>query len=221
VDQVYNARKRAGVARRLRYVGRSLDPFIRARHAEQWSDAEIAAEWDRLHADELGPASREWVTERRREMGLASNAFSQRHRQRVAAKTREQLERAGLSSLAQLRNRVLRDRVAAEGWPADISWRAAQILSLIWDRGPMTKVEICKALGMPLHNGVSSKQLKGNGPGGSHVATLMQRGLLVSFRKVVRTGRRGGNVDLYTLPFSIQRRKVVRDEQRERTGTAA
>jgi hypothetical protein len=139
-------------------------------------------------------------------MGIGHNAYSEHRRRLVGAKTREQLAAAGLPTLAALHRRVVQDRIAAMGWPTNLRWRQAQILSLIWDRGPLTKRQICLGIGMPVHE-MSHKMLKDN-DAGNYLASLMRMGLLVSLRRAIRIGGKGHNVDLYTLPLTIERRKA-------------
>lgn len=78
----------------------------------------------------------------------------------------------------------------------------------LWERGPMTRLELAEAIGMAWKG--SRKSLAGNGPGGSYLPTLMRRGLVVSLGRIVQTGpkgkRKGRNVHLYSLPLTIQRR---------------
>lgn len=214
ISGVYQAQRKLGLTRSKPDLGPEFHEFIRARHALSWSDREIVDEWNRLHPDAdnggWGPIHREVVGVHRRAMGLPHNAWSDRQRDRVRAKTREQCAAAGVDSLGALRGKVLKDRVEAMGWPRDLQYREGQILSLIWDRGPLTKKDICEALGMPFRG--ARNTLGGNAPGGTYLATLIRRGLLVSLRRAVRTGRKGGNVDLYSLPLTIERRKVDRNE---------
>lgn len=210
ISGVYQAQRKLGLTRSRRDLGPEFDGFIRAKHALGWSDREIADEWNSLHHDAdnggWGPIRRLVAGVHRRAMGLPHNAWSDRQRDRVRAKTLEQCAAAGVDSLGALRGKVLKDRVEAMGWPRDLQYREGQILSLIWDRGPLTKKDICEALGMPFRG--AQNTLGGNAPGGTYLATLIRRGLLVSFPRAVRTGRKGGNVDLYSLALDIQRRKT-------------
>lgn len=206
VDSVWNVRPKLGLSRGLK-LGADFLAYIREKHAEQWTDAEIRDGWNQLHPDrKTGAIARECVGKRRRKLGLPNNRLADRMRNRVRAKTAEQLKAAGLSSLAELRRTVIQKRIADMGWPTDLTMREAQILSLIWEKGPLTKRAIAEGIGMPVH-AMSRKMLKSNGPGGNYLADLMRRGLLVSLGRVVRTGKgRGNNVKLYSLPLSIERR---------------
>lgn len=206
LSSIYQCRRKLGLHKPLRHTSALLDPFIRELHARELCDPEIVAEWTRLQGATLGPISREWVSERRRAMGLPSNALSLRRRALIGQKTREQLAAAGLRSMADLRIAAHRKLAIDSGWPADLRLRETQILNLIWERGPLTKREICEALNMPFRG--ARNTLRGNDKGGTYMATLMRRGLLIKFRRAVRTGRRGGNVDLYSLSLDVQRKRV-------------
>lgn len=207
-DGVEAMRKKLGLSRGL-VLGEALMNYIRDRHAEQWSDMEIVEGWNKLHPDRrTGGISRECVSRRRRTMGLPHNRFADRLRNRVRAKTAEQLKAAGLKSLAELHRTVIQKRIADMGWPSDLTMREAQILSLIWEKGPQTKRAIAQALGMRVHQ-QSRKMLKSEGPGGNYLADLMRRGLLISLGRVCITAKgKGNNVKLYSLPLGIQRGSV-------------
>lgn len=212
---VHRQRHLLGLCRKLDVVG--LDDLIHARHSEQWSDAEIAGEWNASHSE--NQIARETVGGHRRKLGIAANAATPRLRARVAAKTAEQVAAAGAASLAELKSQVIRDRIKQMGWPADLRWREAQILSLIWERGPMTKGELAEAVG----DFRGKMALYSNDRGGSYLATLQRRGLLFVFKRAVNRGRGvGRGLDLYSLnPFTIERRKAAdhagtqRQEQRQ------
>jgi hypothetical protein len=202
---IYQTRKKLGLARKLIRHGDRLRKFIRAKHRLGWSDAEMGAAWSALHPDRT-PCDRHVISRYRRRMGLGHNAYSEHRRRLVGVKTRQQLAAAGLPTLAALHRKVVEDRIAAMGWPTNLRWREAQVLSLIWDRGPLTKRQICSGLGMPVHE-MSRKMLKDN-DAGNYLASLMRKGLLISLRRAIRMGGKGHNVDLYTLPLNIERRKV-------------
>jgi len=202
---VYNRAHALGIRKTgLRYYTWTAahDQVVRDRHALGWSDAEIAAE--------VG-YDRRYVAEKRRRMGLPSNRFHQHGRQRVAAKTREQLAAAGVASLAELKRTVIQRRNVEAGWPADLSPREAAILEYLWTHGPSSRREIYAGIGF-------DRQVQANGPhwspscnrpvaGGqtSYLGDLIRRGLVVYYGRCVSTGRRGGNYGLYSLPIDIQR----------------
>lgn len=156
-----------------------------------------------------GSICRECVSKRRRRLGLPSNATAPRQREKTAAKTREQLEKIGLRNLGELHRLKIRERIKAMGWPEDLRFREAQILTLLWEQGPKTKREIAEGIGMRLHQ-MSRRMLKSNGSGGNYLADLMQRGFIISYPRIVKTDAgRGNNVTLYSLPLTVDRGKVA------------
>ena len=102
-------------AAKLRLTGRpkfasddELLALIRELHPQGYSDSEIrrvASERYECQVD------RHRVGVLRRGLSLQANSFSERTRQRVAEKTRDQLQAAGLNSLAELRTTP---------WPAEV-----------------------------------------------------------------------------------------------------
>ncbi|HUX16239.1 MAG TPA: hypothetical protein VMW52_07180 [Phycisphaerae bacterium] len=190
---------------------------LRARHAEGWSDAEIGREvgTDRHHFGKL-----------RRKLGLAANVWSEHLRERVRRNTAEQLRKAGLPSIGYLRVEAFKKYARDRGWPEDLKPRQVQILELLWDRGPMTREEIGRALGMTPKPRKTSKggisywypmhcNTPGHGADSSYTGDLLRRGLIISLGRVVRykpAGARTGqsrNACLYSLPLTIERNAHV------------
>lgn len=180
-----------------------LIALIRKKHALGWSDAEIAAAYNRRHRNRK--VAREWVGEIRRDkLKLPSNANSDHFRRRVAKKTRQQLRRAGLKSMAELRVQAFRNFAERCGWPSDLRPRSVQILNVLYERGPQTRRQIAEAIGMPWKG--SRHSLSSNDPEGSYLAHLQKRGLVVRLGRIVRQGGQGKNVNLYSIPAHIKRR---------------
>lgn len=196
-SQVCQAAGRLGLTRRQPGRAPGLDDYITARHAEGWTDPEIARGWG---------CERHCIHLHRKRLGLASNANNERYRARVRINTQRQCEQAGVASLADIRCQVFRRRARAAGWPEDLRPRAVQILTTLWERGPMTRRELADAIGMPWH-GVRAS-LKSSDPEGSHLAHLVKRGLVVNLGRTVRGRGRGHSVCLYSLPLFIERGKV-------------
>lgn len=173
-----------------------LESFIRLKHAEGWSDAEIAR---------VTMCDRHRIGELRRGLRLPSNKDNERHRNRVRRKTERQLEREGVPTLAALRSKVFHERARAAGWPDDLRPRAVQILNVLWEKGPRTRRQLCDDIGMPWKG--SRKSLVSNDPEGSYLAHLVARGLVVILPRAHRvTGKgRGRSQNLYSLPLFIQR----------------
>lgn len=203
ISGVYQMRDRLGLTVARAPLGEGFVAFIQEKHALGWSDAEIAAAWGNR-------VERHTVGVYRKKLGLPHNALSEHRRQLVREKTREQLEQMGLTAggLASLRYEAHRKFARDSGWPEDLLLRETQILNAMWDRGPMTRREIAEAIGLRwrgVHN-----TLAGNRPSQtSYLGELIRRGLVVNLGRIVRTGRRGGNVCIYSLSFDIQRRKTA------------
>lgn len=161
---------------------------LRALHSEGLTDPEIAG---------LLGCERHTASNHRRALGLPSNRSHARYRSRVAAKTREQCVRAGVGSLGAVRALAFVRFAVASGWPADLRPREVNILESLIERGPMTRPEIAEALGMPWLG--SRKSLKSNDPGGSYLATLIRRGLVVNLGRIVRQAGSGKSLHLYSL----------------------
>jgi len=177
--------------------------FLRAKHALGWSDAQIAAEW--------GRTDRHAVAHLRRKLGLPSVLHSEHQRRRVAEKTRRQIAQAGLPSIGHLRVEAFRRFARESGWPAELQMRETQILNALWDHGPQTKRELAARVGAPWKG--SKKTLCGNLPGGSYLATLIRRGLVISLGRIAwhpacgkgnRAGQ-GKNVEVYSLAPNVSR----------------
>lgn len=192
--QVYAAARRLGLCGKVRSSAEreSLKQLIRRRHAEGWQDGEIARE---------AGCSREWTGDVRRGLGLPSNKDNERHRARVAAKTREQLAAAGVNSLAELRVQGFRRFAEESGWPADLGPRYVQILNLLHWHGPQTKRQLSDRMGLVWKG--SRNSLKSNDTNGSYLAHLVARGLVVNLGRCVYNGRQGGNTCLYSLPLHV------------------
>ena len=211
--QVYRMRARLGLMIPRVPMGAAFAAYLRDHHRAGWSDAEIAAGYSRQYPGRR-PMDRHTVGTERAKLGLPENRLHEYQRRRVAAKTAEQLQAAGLPSLAAVRAKAFRDYARSQGWPEDLRPRAVQILNAIWDRGPMTRRELARAIGMPDQydrpHGEASV-LASNDPEGSYLAHLAARGLVVVFKRAGRvTGRgKGRSVDVYSLPIDIKRRKVA------------
>jgi hypothetical protein len=130
---------------------------------------------------------------------------------RTRERTKQQLAKAGLKSLAEVRIKRFREYAAASGWPSDLRPRHVQILDALYVHGPHTRRQLCERLGMPWKG--SRKSLVSNDPEGSYLAHLQARGLVLRTTKRVpltdgvkaKNGKRSGkNVYLYLLPLGVQ-----------------
>jgi hypothetical protein len=186
--EVYQKARLLGLSIPQRFTAPDMVEFIKARNAEGWPDSEIAR---------ARGVDRHAVACVRKQLGLPSNALSERRRDAVRQKTAEQLQRMGLTpgGLASLCYAAHRKFARDSGWPEDLLIRETQILNAMWDRGPMTRREIAQAIGMR-----TDKH--------SYLATLMKRGMVICMPRKVQTGRRGGNVNLYMLSLTIRRTRI-------------
>jgi hypothetical protein len=199
LTSIYQLRDRLGLCKKANRYGPEFEAFIREKHALGWSDAEIAA----AHGN---GCERHTVGAWRKRLGLAVNTLSEHRRRKVAAKTREQLKRAGLPSIGYLRVKAFRDRARVAGWPEDLRPRAVQILNALWEHGPLTRRQLADIIGMPWKG--TRKSLCSNDPEGSYLAHLINRGLVISLHRAHKiTGKgRGRSVNLYSLPLWIERK---------------
>lgn len=203
IKAVHQAAFKLGITGKKAPRSPEMDSLIRNLHAQGWSDSEIAAEYNRRHPETM-PITRHRVGEIRAEFGLGSNRLADRQRDRVRQKTREQLRLAGAASLAEIRAKVFHDVAERNGWPRDLRPRAVQILNALWVHGPMTRRQIARAVGMPWKG--SRKSLVSNDPGGSYLAYLIRRGLVVSLGKLAKGKGKGRSAQIYALPLGIERR---------------
>lgn len=199
-SSVYQAWARLGLSQKRRNPG-PLRRFIRAKHRLGWSDNEIAEAWCAEHPGQS--AARECVCDHRRRLGLGSNRLSKHCRARVAKKTQEQCDKAGVKSLAEVRRLAFNQFAERHGWPADLRPRAVQILDLLYQHGPKTRRQIAEATGMSWIGSRSS--LKSNDPEGSYLAHLIARGLVVRTLKSVKGRGKGGSCDLYSITPHVRR----------------
>lgn len=215
VGQVHATANRYGL-RKIRgaYLDHKLlGKFTRAKLKLDWSDAEIAAAWTAEHPDQ--PLDRRYLAALRREkFHLPPSGITDRLRDRVRAKTREQLDAAGLGSLAELRRREFARYGERMGWPG-VKWpRAVQILNVLYEQGPQSRVALAKKIGMRTtfpnsKQPDSRKLLLGNGPGGTYVATLIRMGLVVKLPgRPIRGKGKGRSFCVYAIAPKVQRSPI-------------
>lgn len=215
VSGTYQAAWKMGLGTPVPMLARNpkFQAFIRQKHAAGWSDSEISAAWG-------AGASREWVGDVRVSLGLEKNGVTHpRFRQRVREKTAEQLRKAGLPSIGWLRAASFRQYQIGRGWLPDrcgvLGPRYVQVLDALWERGPQSRRELAAVIGMPW-KGIRNS-LTGNAEGGSILATLMRRGLVVCLGRIIRSpdcgrGNRAGqghNTRMYSLPLDVERGSVT------------
>jgi len=195
-----------GLSRPQRINAPGFETFFREKHALGWSDSAIAKAW--------GGTDRHAVSRMRKRLGLASNLHCKYQREQVKKKTREQLRKAGLKSLAYLRFKVWRDRARAEGWPEELKPRQVEIMNLLWENGPMAREQIGQALGMRkkkrsdgrrLWYPMLSNKAASETTGATWLSDLMKRGLVIDLGRIETGHGPGGNRHVYSLPLGIQR----------------
>jgi hypothetical protein len=202
---VYQLFFRLGLVRqRYKRNERELHAHMRRCHRLGWSDTEAADAWNRDHPGDR--MDRHFAAKIRKDLGIPSHASTPHRRARVAARTREQLAKAGLNSTGEIRRRAYIDFCRRRGWPGVVRPRLAMILDQLYVHGPMTRRELCHRIGMPWKG--SRKSLHGNGPGGSYMAEGMQLGLIVCLGRlnVVHGQGRGKSTCVYAIAPGVKRR---------------
>lgn len=171
---------------------------IREFHPLGYSDAEVRDVASERYACNV---DRHRVGILRRGLGWSDNALSDRRRNRVAQKTREQLHEAGLASLGELRKQRFDQWKRDLGWPEGLTVRAVQALELFYRHGQLTRIELCHLMG------VSSKKRTAptsSAPGGTVLGELAQAGLIGRLRKAVAIG---ADVQVHQQPCENSKRR--------------
>lgn len=168
-----------------------------------WLDSEIANAWTEGNA--RNPIDRRSVCEVRRSLGLPSNANNERHRQQVRERTQQQLAAAGVESLAEVRAAAYRQFAIDRGWPDYLRPRHVQILDVLYERGPQTRLAIATAIGWRVDRG-QRRLLSCCYGRGSYLADLMAAGLVVQSKyREVRGSGKGQSVHRYFIAAGIVR----------------
>jgi len=122
-------------------------------------------------------------------------------KERTRKTTQEQCRKAGVKSLAEIKQLVVAKFATDHGWPADLPPRCVQILELLAFHGAMQRRELWEAMGRTWVR--SRKAFSGRVGllGGNYLTHLMRKGLVASLGRPVKSVpvRRGGSVALYTL----------------------
>lgn len=193
---VYNIRHRLRLVKKRIPLNAKNKTFLLRKHAAGWSDAEICAA--------LG-CDRHTIGDWRKKFSLPDNALSAHRRQRVAEKTRQQCRAAGVKSLAEIRALAFKKYARRYGWPEDLQPRQVQMLNAMMRRGPMTRRQLADAIGMPW-KGSRKSLTAARLTGGSYLAALMHRGLVVQLGRVLKGKGSGRSVFLYSIPLWTERR---------------
>lgn len=200
IHQVYNQAHSLGLTIPKRLVFRNGgENLLRHRHAEGWTDNEIASELK---------VERGFVSHMRRHLGLPSNRASERTKARVRAATVRQCEAAGVANLAELRSQVFHQRATASGWPICLRPVHVRILDVLWEHGPMTRREIAAAAGFPWKG---SGTMGSRDPGGGLLPYLLRLGLVIKLASLPGKGR-GRHWCVYSLPLWLKKGNVDEPE---------
>lgn len=190
-------------------IGRSVGSVYRLAErlglekCRHWTDEEIDAVRrlnaeglpDRVVAERLG-YTLDQAKHLRQRFGFQFNPDIEAKRRAVE----KQHQALGIRHGGELRALAYRRFATESGWPNDLRPRAVQILNLLAAVGlPMSRRQICDALGMPWKG--SRASLSSNDPEGSYLAHLAARGLVqVLHRAGTVTGEgKGKSVHLYLL----------------------
>lgn len=201
---IYRLAHRLGLRKWPRWPATVIER-VRLLHTEGLNDADIARRMPDVFSDRLQ------VKHIRHDLlKLPKNVASIQASARRAAQ--KQSQTLGTSPGGELRALAHRRYAIENGWPEDCRPREVQILNALAARGvPMTRRELCAAIGMADHETFASGKrrilLSGNGPGGTYTATLLRRGLLTRHCSAGPPTRPGASkrLDLYSLgPVALQ-----------------
>ncbi len=152
------------------------DQVICDRHAQGWSDREIA---ELLGCDRHALSSRRAGLGLPRLYGRSGDPGHPRYRDRVRRRTALQLQEKGLRSLADLRSEAYRQFARENGWPDDTPPRAVQILNLLAVHGPLTRQQMVDRLGIDAHGRVKlNRAMSSSRDRSTYLAWLQKRGLI-------------------------------------------
>lgn len=220
VDSCHRVRRRLGLARKKSDLGypAGVDAVVTALHAQGLDDVAIAAELAPRFPDR--PMDRRAVGFIRERLGLPTNwtADNPRARAKRRAIIAKQMATMGLAGPTDLRTRAYARFATDMGWPAEtfgvLRPRAVQILTELYQRGPMTRRELAAAIGMPWR-GVRNT-LSSNDPEGSYVANLQRRGLVTRLPRCLDDSQGSGKkVYRYAIATGVRRGAIAepgRDE---------
>lgn len=203
VNSVYNRVYRLGIGEKHdKKAIAKRKVKIAALHAKGYSGQEIA--------DGVG-LGRRTVQNHLNRMGLSANGRNERYRKRVAKRTKQQCQEAGVKSLAGIKALEVRKLANGLGWPEHLSLRGLQIVDLLYVRGPMTRKQIAAAIGMRWK---SSRKALSNSrvPGGSYMAELLRAGLLVRLESAITHKGKGNHEDVYMVGLEIEPCQIARNK---------
>lgn len=197
-SSVRNRAQQAGIMRPQLKIKPEWEAELRRLNGDGVSDEDIAKQFG---------MERHRLSRWRRKLGLPCNAYNHRHADKIRALATSQCEANGVANLAELRSLVFRQRAAAAGWPDDMRVRQVEIMNLLYDRGPMTRRQLVEAMGMRWLG--SRKSLRCNDKGGSYLAVLMRRGLVVCLGRLNKGKGKGVSHCVYALPLWLERNEEI------------
>lgn len=176
LGQKVKAVQNRAVALGLRKLGDrdGLLPRVRELHGRGLTDTAIVRELGAALSYAADP--RREVTRLRDRLKLPPNADAILEAKRRGVKAQALV--LGIEPGGALRKLAFRRFAAANGWPEDLPPRCVQILNVLADRGPRTKVQLAEALGLPWRGLKNRDLLVSRSEGGSYVTTLLRRGLV-------------------------------------------
>lgn len=179
-------------------------------HAQGKYDSEIAVQ--------LG-LDRRYVTSLRLSQGLPAIPLTPEKRLQAVLKQRQTM---GISCSTELRKQAHRRYAREHGLPEHIRFRAVQVAYALARHGPMTRRQICSVLGWKWQSvrkcGLNANDKQGVGRG-TYLAELVTQGIVLRHRRAVKTGRQGGNRDLYDLT-PLWRERITDHVRQKSTGAA-
>lgn len=201
---IYQRAAKLGLTDRQNFAGDDeLRALIRELHPNGFTDAEVK----QVASVRFGcNVDRHRVGILRKSLGLAANNLSTRTRQRTAAKTREQLAKAGLKSMAELRVEKFNEWKRDLGWPEELTVRAVQALELFWRHGQLTRFQLCSLMGVSSRKRTAPTS---NAPGGTVLGELARAGLIARLKKAVAVK---GDLALHQEPCANSRNRKRANE---------
>lgn len=170
------------------------DKKIKQLHGKGWSASEM---------ESIVGIGHRTINARITRMGLKPHGRNERYRKRVAKKTREQCNAAGVANLGELRSKEMKRVAQRLGWPDTLALRSVQILETLYQRGPMTRKQIAEAIGIKWvgsRKTFSTKRV----PGQSYLAELQRAGLVVRLESAITHKGKGNHQDLYMVALEVE-----------------
>lgn len=180
--------------KKLFNASEDLKATIRRMHAEGFPDPDIAAE--------TGCTSRQigWV---RRSMGIKGHrpGSLKISRDRSREGLKRWLKARGISSPAYIRVEKWKAWARKLGWPDHLRPRQICFLHALYEHGPMTRRELCEAMGGEWKG--SQGPFFDGGKFGSVLPSLERMGLVERSKRIARDPDTESPVNIYSLPLHV------------------